>query len=45
VNSDAIATSVLTFGYDTSTVNGMAGKPGKSKSLFKSGEPTNAFAR
>ena len=30
-NSDAIATAVLTFGYDTSTVNGVPGKPGKSK--------------
>ncbi len=29
VNSDAIATSVLTFAYDTSTVNGKAGIPGK----------------
>ena len=36
VNSDAIATSVLTFAYDTSTVNGVAGKPGKSKGLYKS---------
>ncbi len=37
VNSDAIATSVLTFAYNTSTVNGVAGKPGKSKGLFKNG--------
>ena len=37
VNSDAIATSVLTFAYDTSTVNAVAGKPGKSKGLFKPG--------
>lgn len=37
VNSDAIATSVLTFAYDTSTVNAVAGKPGKSKGLFKNG--------
>jgi Zn-dependent M28 family amino/carboxypeptidase len=37
VNSDAIATSVLTFAYDTSTVNAVAGKPGKSKGLFKYG--------
>ena len=36
VNSDAIATSVLTFGYDTSTVNGVPGKPGKSRGLYKS---------
>ena len=40
VNSDAIATSVLTFAYDTSTVNGVAGKPGKSKGLYKSGDAT-----
>jgi hypothetical protein len=37
VNSDAIAASVLTFAYDTSTVNAVAGKPGKSKGLFKYG--------
>ena len=36
VNSDAIATAVLTFAYDTSTVNAVAGKPGKSKGLYKS---------
>ena len=36
VNSDAIATAVLTFAYNTSTVNGVAGKPGKSKGLYKS---------
>jgi Zn-dependent M28 family amino/carboxypeptidase len=35
VNSDAIATSVLTFAYDTAKVNAVAGKPGKSKGLFK----------
>jgi Zn-dependent M28 family amino/carboxypeptidase len=35
VNSDAIAASVLTFAYDTSKVNAVAGKPGKSKGLFK----------
>ena len=40
VNSDAIATSVLTFAYDTSTVNAVAGKPGKSKGLSKSGKAT-----
>jgi Zn-dependent M28 family amino/carboxypeptidase len=39
VNSDAIATAVLTFAYDTSTVNDVAGKPGKSKGLFKNGDP------
>jgi Zn-dependent M28 family amino/carboxypeptidase len=37
VNSDAIATAVLTFSYDTSSVNAVAGKPGKSKGLFKPG--------
>jgi Zn-dependent M28 family amino/carboxypeptidase len=35
VNSDAVATAVLTFAYDTSTVNAVAGKRGKSKGLFK----------
>jgi Zn-dependent M28 family amino/carboxypeptidase len=48
VNSDAIATAVLTFGYDTSTVNGVPGKPGKSKGLYKSEnvDPMrDAFAR
>ena len=29
VNSDAIATAVLTFAYDTSTVNGAPGHPGR----------------
>ena len=37
VNSDAIAASVLTFAYDTSSVNAVAGKPGKSKGLFRNG--------
>jgi Zn-dependent M28 family amino/carboxypeptidase len=41
VNSDAIATAVLTFAYDTSTVNAVAGKPGKSKGLFKPGSATD----
>ena len=35
VNSDAIATSVLTFAYDTSTVNGVK-SPGKSHGSGKS---------
>jgi Zn-dependent M28 family amino/carboxypeptidase len=35
VNSDAVATAVLTFAYDTSTVNAVAGKRGQSKGLFK----------
>jgi Zn-dependent M28 family amino/carboxypeptidase len=38
VNSDAIATAVLKFAYDSSTVNAVAGKPGKSKGLYKSGD-------
>ena len=37
VNSDAIASSVLTFAYDTSDVNAVAGKPGKYKGLLKPG--------
>jgi len=35
--SDAIAAVTLTYAYDTSSVNGVAGKPGKSKGLTKSG--------
>jgi hypothetical protein len=35
VNSDAIATSVLTFAYDTSSVNTGGGKPGKSNAIYK----------
>ena len=35
VNADAIATAVLTFAYDTSTVNAVAGKPRKSNGLYK----------
>jgi Zn-dependent M28 family amino/carboxypeptidase len=35
VNADAIATAVLTFAYDTSPVNAVAGKPGKSNGLYK----------
>jgi Zn-dependent M28 family amino/carboxypeptidase len=37
VNSDAIATAVLTFACDSSSVNDVAGKPGKSQGLFKLG--------
>jgi hypothetical protein len=37
-NSDAIAASVLTFANDTSSVNAVAGKPGKSNGLYKFGE-------
>ncbi len=36
VNSDAIATAVLTFAYDTSTVNGAPGHPGRG--LVKPGD-------
>jgi Zn-dependent M28 family amino/carboxypeptidase len=38
VNSDAIAAAVLTFAYDTSSVNAVAGKRGKSRGLFKFGD-------
>jgi Zn-dependent M28 family amino/carboxypeptidase len=38
VNSDAIAASVLTFAYDSSAVNAVAGKPGNSNGLFKYGD-------
>ncbi len=38
VNSDAIAASVLTFAYDSSSVNAVAGKPGNSNGLFKNGD-------
>ena len=38
VNSDAIAASVLTFAYDSSSVNAVAGKPGRSNGLFKLGD-------
>jgi hypothetical protein len=34
-NADAIATAVLTFAYDTSAVNGVAGKPSKSKACTR----------
>jgi Zn-dependent M28 family amino/carboxypeptidase len=38
VNSDAIAATILTFANDTSSVNAVAGKPGRSNGLFKFGE-------
>ena len=38
VNSDALAATVLTFAYDTSSVNAVAGKAGRSNGLFKFGE-------
>jgi len=37
-NSDAIASTVLTFAGDTSSVNAVAGKPGKSNGLYKFGQ-------
>ncbi len=37
-NSDAVAASVLTFAYDTSSVNAVAGKSGTSNGLYKFGE-------
>ena len=42
VNSDAIATAVLTFAYDTSTVNDAPGHPGRG--LVKPGEFERALA-
>jgi hypothetical protein len=47
VNSDAIAASVLTFAYDSASVNAVAGKPGNSEGLYKSEKldpMTDAFA-
>ncbi len=35
VNSDALAATVLTFAYDSSSVNAVAGKPGNSNGLYK----------
>ena len=37
VNADAIATAVLSLAYDSSAVNEVAGKPGKSLGLYKPG--------
>jgi Zn-dependent M28 family amino/carboxypeptidase len=42
VNSDAIATAVLTFAYDTSTVNGVPGHPGRGQ--VKTGESERTLA-
>ena len=42
VNSDAIATAVLTFAYDTSTVNGAPGHPGAGQ--VRSGEAERKLA-
>ena len=42
VNSDAIATAVLTFAYDTSTVNGVPGHPGRGQ--VKPGESERTLA-
>ena len=38
VNADAIATAVLTFAYDTSTVNGVPRAPGRSHNAGHSGD-------
>jgi Zn-dependent M28 family amino/carboxypeptidase len=43
VNSDAIATAVLTFAYDTSTVNGAPGHPGGG--LVKGGKFEGTLAK
>ena len=43
VNSDAIATAVLTFAYDTSTVNGAPGHPGRGQ--VKTGGPSGPSPR
>ncbi|MGF9754553.1 M28 family peptidase [Microvirga sp. 0TCS3.31] len=45
VNSDAIATAVLTFAYDTSTVNGVAGHPGRGQVKPGASERTLATIR
>src|SRR6478752_611609 len=45
VNSDAIATAVLTFAYDTSTVNGVPGHPGRGQVKPGSSERTLATIR
>jgi Zn-dependent M28 family amino/carboxypeptidase len=37
VNADAIAAAILTLAYDSSSVNGVAGKPGRSLGLYKPG--------
>ncbi|MCP3422237.1 M28 family metallopeptidase [Nocardioides pinisoli] len=42
VNSDAIATAIMTFAYDTSTVNGAPGHPGRG--LVKSGAADRTLA-
>jgi hypothetical protein len=45
VNSDAIATAVLTFAYDTSTVNGEPGHPGRGQVKPGASERTLATIR
>jgi hypothetical protein len=45
VNSDAIATAVLTFAYDTSTVNGAPGHPGAGQVKPGTSERTLAAIR
>jgi Zn-dependent M28 family amino/carboxypeptidase len=39
VNSDALAATTLGFAYDSSSVNAVAGKRGKSLGLYKFGDP------
>lgn len=45
VNSDAIATAVLTFAYDTSTVNDVPGHPGRGQVKTSASERTLATIR
>jgi Zn-dependent M28 family amino/carboxypeptidase len=45
VNSDAIATAVLTFAYDTSSVNGVPGHPGRGQVRSGASERTLATIR
>jgi hypothetical protein len=35
VNADAIAAAILTLAHGSSSVNDVAGKPGKSNGLYK----------
>ena len=45
VNSDAIATAVITFAYDTSTVNDVPGHPGRGQVKTGASERTLATIR
>ena len=40
MNSDAVATAVLTFAIDTTLVNGVAGKPGNRLGQLRPYNPT-----